>query len=74
MFRSGSYSNSAKEIVQLDKYLSLIKIWGSIIEAIDCIGVKNISRSIKKNHLSGGFRWMYLEDYNKLKLNKNETN
>ena len=58
-----------KPVVMLDKDLNFIKKFDTVKDGGDYIGVRgeNISRVCKgKNKTSGGYKWMYYEDYQAL--------
>lgn len=57
-----------KPVAQLERDLSLIKMWESATEAERYVGVNNseiISTCRGKRKTAGGFRWMYREEYEK---------
>jgi hypothetical protein len=61
-------------IVQLSKNGQFIKQWSSISEAMYELKINHITTCCKgRIKSSGGFRWMYLEDYVKLKDNLPEV-
>lgn len=66
------FTHSQKiQVVQLDKEGDLISVFQSLKEAADFIGVRseNISRVCKgKMKTSRGYKWMYLEEYEKSKV------
>ena len=59
-----------KSVVQLDLNNNMIKIWNSITEAKDSLGISgttSICACLKnKRKTCKGFKWMYLEDYEKV--------
>lgn len=68
----GAKSPNAKAVVQLSINLEFIKKWGCVSEAQKALNIKGgISRVCKgKQKTAGGFKWMYLEDYERM-INKN---
>lgn len=58
-------------VIQLDKYLNFIKEWSSASEAsreLSKVNQQHIASCCKnKRNTSGGFRWMYKEEYDKVK-------
>lgn len=63
----------SKPIVQLSLDMQFIKEWESAYVAAQFIGVdrRSIVACLRKgiDYTSGGFKWMYLEDYKKLNPN-----
>lgn len=58
------------KVVQLSKEGQLIKEWSSIQEASDAFVLNNITATCRgRQKTSGGFKWMYKEDYDKLMEN-----
>ena len=70
--KTGEKHPKSKPVVQIDiKNNKVIKVWGGIREAERLGGFKNgniseCCRCKQKSHK--GFKWMFLEDYNKLNL------
>ena len=63
----------AINIIQLDLNMNKINIFDSIIKAATELHISdsNISSCCKgKRQTTGGFKFMYLEDYNNLQTNK----
>lgn len=64
---SGELAPSSKKVVQLTLEGKFIKIWDSIKEASDSLGLNSssISKCCKGERLkkTGGFKWKYYEDY-----------
>lgn len=56
-----------RKFVQLDKNMNALKLWDSLTEASKSVGLKKTSGIILvcqgKQKTSGGFKWMYKEDY-----------
>lgn len=63
----------SKPIVQLSLDMQFIKEWESAYVAAQFVGVdrRSIVACLRKgiDYTSGGFKWMYLDDYKKLNLN-----
>ena len=65
-------NTKAKKIVQFDLNMNIIKTFESIIKASNELNISdsNISSCCKgKRKTTGGFKFMYLEDYNNLQTN-----
>lgn len=61
---------NSKKIVQLDKSMKIISKWSSMTEASKSLNInlKNISATCNQTNgykSAGGFKWMYLKDYEK---------
>jgi group I intron endonuclease len=66
----GKNSPVAKSIVQLNMDDSFVKQWDCISDAVRFFKNRSVSRVIHSKAITAcGFKWMYLEDYNKLKQN-----
>ncbi len=67
----GRLSSRQKRVVQLDLQNNFIKEWINIEEASTTLNIpkRKIYRCIdprERTHQAGGYKWMYLEDYQKL--------
>ena len=63
-------NTKAKRIIQLDLNMNKINIFDSIIKAANELKISdsNISSCCKgKRKTTGGFKFMYMDDYNNLK-------
>lgn len=60
-YKNKAIENKKRKVVQLDSNSEIINIFNSIKEASDYIKVKPscISRALKNNGTSGGFKWIY---------------
>ena len=67
--KRGGKAPNAKPVVQLDDFGNLIKEWDSIATAYQTLEICRTSipncLNGKRKH-AGGYKWMYLSDYNKL--------
>lgn len=57
------YASKCKKLVQCDMNGNAIKIWDSLSDATNALGISNISRATNPNSckpIAGGFRWKYL--------------
>jgi len=59
-------SSNAKKVIQLDLKMNLVKKWSSLTEASNKLGISiglitSVCRGRRKT--TGGFKWMYAEDY-----------
>lgn len=65
IYAKGEKNFNAKQVIQYDKNGNFIKIFGSIVDAANEIGLKNTSNIILcckgKRKSAGGFSWKYVE-------------
>ena len=67
-------SNKRIPVVQLDLDNNFIRVWESARLAVETLGIPNTIFSVckGKQKTSGGFKWLYEEDYNKTLTLNNE--